>query len=139
MAALRATVSAFEVPARDPARLAVFYREVFGWEVKPLTWDGPTYFTIRTGPPVSPASKDVPGAIHGGLGEPAAVGADHPLLMVHISGSSLDDVLSSIETAGGIMHASPRPVGAFGRFASFRDPEGNLLGLWSQDARAGEG
>lgn len=132
MSALRATVSAFEIPARDPARLAAFYREVFDWEVRPLAWDGPAYFTIRTEAPVSPGSKDVPGAIHGGLGDPTAVGSNHPLLMIHVSGSSLEAVLSSIESAGGAPHEPPRPVGAFGRFASFRDPEGNLLGLWSQ-------
>ena len=28
---LRAAVSHFELPARDPARAAAFYREVFGW------------------------------------------------------------------------------------------------------------
>ena len=132
---LHATVSRFEIPARDPERLAAFYREVFGWQVDPLPWEGAAYFTIRTGPAPSPGRHDVPGAIHGGLGAPATIGADHPLLVIHVSGSSLEDLLHSIEAAGGTAEEAPRAVGTFGHFASFRDPQGNLLGLWSQAPR----
>ncbi len=33
--------------------------------------------------------------------------------------------------AGGEIVEPPRQVGKMGFFARFRDPEGNLLGLWS--------
>ena len=46
-APMRATVSHFEIPARDLERAARFYREVFGWRVEPLPWEGHPYFTIR--------------------------------------------------------------------------------------------
>ncbi len=132
MPALRATVSHFEIPARDPVRLAAFYREVFAWEAEAVSWAGSTYFKLRTEAPASPSPRDLPGAIQGGLGDPATIGAAHPLLMIHISGSPLTEVLASIEAAGGSIEAAPRAVGTFGHFASFRDPEGNLLGLWSK-------
>lgn len=131
MPSLRATVSHFEIPAHDPARLGAFYREVFGWQVEPLAWEGATYFKLRTEALPSPSPRDLPGAIHGGLADPATVGADHPLLVIHVSGASLEDLLRTVSEAGGSVVKPPRAVANFGQFATFRDPEGNLLGLWS--------
>ncbi|MEA2599135.1 MAG: uncharacterized protein QOF89_127 [Acidobacteriota bacterium] len=128
---MHATVSHFEIPARDLVRAARFYREVFGWQVEPLRWEGHPYFTIRgASGETSPSGKE---GIDGGIlpiqiGEKA--GADHPLLVIHIAGASLDDCLQRVVAAGGWLDQPPRPVGAFGFFARFRDSEGNLMGLW---------
>jgi uncharacterized protein len=124
---MQATVSHFEIPARDLVRAARFYREVFGWRVEPLRWEGHPYFTIRgASGEVSPSGKQ---GIDGGI-LPVESGADHPLLVIHVADASLDDCLQRIVAAGGFLDRPPHLVGSFGSFARFRDSEGNLMGLW---------
>ncbi|HEX9944301.1 MAG TPA: VOC family protein [Thermoanaerobaculia bacterium] len=120
---MRATVSHFEIPARDLERAARFYREVFGWRIEPLAWEGHPYFKVRG----SAGEGDREG-INGGL--MPADGLGHPLLVIHVSGADLEDCLERIVRAGGRIDLPAAPVGTMGRFARFRDPEGNLLGLW---------
>ncbi|HRC85461.1 MAG TPA: VOC family protein [Thermoanaerobaculia bacterium] len=130
---MRATVSHFEIPAFDPARAARFYRKVFGWRIEAVPWAGPGYYSVKTeGPEPAPAGAQT-GAIGGGIGRDDVVGSAHPLLVVHVSGASLMDCLLKINRAGGEIVEPPRQVGKAGSFARFRDPEGNLLGLWSPD------
>ena len=124
---MRATVSHFEIPARDIVRAARFYREVFGWKVEPLAWEGHPYFTVRgAGGEASPSGRE---GIDGGI-LPIDAGADHPLLVIHITEASLDDCLRRVVAAGGWLDRPAQPVGAMGFFARFRDSEGNLMGLW---------
>ena len=116
---MTATVSHFEIPARDLERAARFYREVFGWQVEPLPWEGHPYYKIR----------GVAGASLGGGIVPAGEGYEHPLLVIHVDGD-LATWIERIVEGGGTVEQPPTQVGEFGRFARFRDPEGNLLGLW---------
>lgn len=116
---MRATVSHFEIPARDLERAARFYREVFGWQVEPLPWEGHPYYKVR-----GAGSESLGGGI-----VPAGEGYDHPLLVIHVDGE-LAICMEKIVEAGGTVEQPPRPVGDFGRFARFRDSEGNLLGIW---------
>lgn len=122
---MRATVSHFEIPARDMERAADFYRKVFGWRIEPIPWTAP-YYKVRG------AAGEPPGreGIDGGL-LPAGGGIEHPLLVIHIAGATLEECLEEVVQAGGAVDLPPQPVGGMGRFARFRDPEGNLLGLWA--------
>ena len=122
---MRATVSHFEIPAHDLERAARFYSEVFNWRIDLASWTTP-YYKVRG------AAGEPPGreGIDGGL-LPAGGGVDHPLLVVHLSGASLEECLERIVEGGGSVDLAPESVGTMGRFARFRDPEGNLLGLWS--------
>jgi predicted enzyme related to lactoylglutathione lyase len=130
---MRATVSHFEIPARDPERTARFYREVFGWRIEPLAWEGPPYFRVRAaGPSASPQAGPPREGIDGGLTSGGDAG-DQPLLMIHITEATLEECLERIAGAGGTVDVPATPVGPageIGRFARFRDPEGNRLGLW---------
>jgi uncharacterized protein len=127
MRGVRATVSHFEIPAHNPERAACFYREVFGWSVEPLPWDRP-YFKVR-------GSAGAPGTgregIDGGITE-AGGALEHPLLMIHIEDEKLEKVLERIVEAGGRVDLPVTRVGEMGWWARFRDPEGNLLGLWQR-------
>lgn len=121
---MRATVSHFEIPARDLERAARFYREVFGWTVEPVAWGGHPYYKIR-----GSATEGRKEGIEGGL-LPIENSADHPLLVIHISGADLEDCLRKIVDAGGRIDLPAEDADGMGRFARFRDPEGNLMGLW---------
>lgn len=124
---MRATVSHFEIPAHDPERAARFYREAFGWSVEPLPWEHP-YFKVRGSAVASGEGRQ---GIDGGITESAGTeGLPHPLLMIHIEDASLDSVLERIAAAGGAIELPVTRVGEMGWWARFRDPEGNLLGLW---------
>jgi predicted enzyme related to lactoylglutathione lyase len=50
--------------------------------------------------------------------------------VVHLEEESLEDCLERIAAAGGRIDRAAAAVGEMGWFARFRDPEGNLLGLW---------
>jgi predicted enzyme related to lactoylglutathione lyase len=123
---MHATVSHFEIPARDLERAARFYRDVFGWSVEPLPWEGHPYYKVHGSAVPKEGGRE---GIDGGLTE-ASHGVEQPLLMIHLSGITLQDCLKKIEEAGGTIEMPATPVGGMGAWARFRDPEGNLLGLW---------
>lgn len=125
---MKATLSHFEIPARDLDRAARFYREVFGWQVEPLPWEGHPYCRIRG---VAGSGESTLG---GGI-VPAGGGYEHPLLVIHVDGE-LEAWIERIVERGGTVEQPPARVGDFGRFARFRDPEGNVLGLWGRQPRA---
>ena len=129
---MHATVSHFELPAQNVERAASFYRSVFGWRLEARAWGTDQYFTLRTPEPEAPSSSAVRGAIQGGIAPMARLGASSPLLMVHVSGTTLAVLSASIEAAGGTLEGESETVGEEGEFARFRDSEGNLLGLWLQ-------
>jgi len=52
--------------------------------------------------------------------------------MIDIEGEPLAAVLARVEAAGGTVLAAPAPVGSFGHYARFLDPDGNCFGLWSR-------
>ena len=133
---LRASIGHFEIPARDVEGVARFYREAFGWRVEPVDWPGGAYCKIRPGAKGEVASA----GIGGGLTTPEILGADRPLLVIHVAGGLLAAWLERLVAAGGSVASSPAPVGGFGVYARFRDPEGNLFGLWQgREDEAGTG
>ncbi len=127
---MRATVSHFEIPTRDIERAATFYRRVFGWRIEPRPWSEGDYCQVRTEEPHAPPASALRGAIQGGLAAATGLGCDQPLLVIHLSGGTLPDLLAEISAAGGTIEVAPQKVGETGEFARFRDTEGNLLGLW---------
>lgn len=126
---MRVVPGHFEIPARDPDRAARFYRRALGWCVERLEWEGEPYFKLRPG-------EEGPGAqsgglrTGGGLTTPDAAGVNHPVVVLHVEGGTLEECLAQVEAEGGTTDRPPRAVGTMGRYATFRDPEGNLLGLW---------
>jgi uncharacterized protein len=121
-----ATVSGFEIPTRDPERSVRFYHEVFDWSVEPVAWAGPPYYRVGTAIPKLGTARE---GIDGGLTAGGQAG-DQPLLVIHVADVSLEECLERIVAAGGAVEVPVTAVAEKGRFARFRDPEGNRLGLW---------
>lgn len=130
-----AWIGQIEIPAEDPERAAEFYRRVFGWRMERVEWAGPVY--LRWNPETS--SGAVPAPSPGvGLFPRSELGAEQPLVMIHVAGEGLEAVLGRVTIAGGAVVAQPQIIEAgpagqlrpLGEWARFRDPEGNLLGLW---------
>jgi len=106
-----------EMPASDIARSAEFYRRAFGWNIR-RRGDGSTAFDDAVG--------EVSGAWV--LGRPPSA---QPGLLFYIMVDSVAATLDAIVAAGG---AIVQPLGADAPeiTARFRDPGGNVIGLYQQ-------
>jgi predicted enzyme related to lactoylglutathione lyase len=106
-----------EMPATDVARSAEFYEKVFGWRIR-KRGDGATAFDDATG--------QVSGAFV--LGRPPS---GMPGLLVYIMVDRVEQTMEKINRAGGEIVQN---VGADAgeTTARFRDPGGNVLGLYQE-------
>jgi predicted enzyme related to lactoylglutathione lyase len=106
-----------EMPATDIALSAAFYGKVFGWNIR-KRGNGSTAF------------DDTTGQVSGSwiLGRPAA---SAPGLMVYIM---VDSVAATLEiiTANGCEVVQPIGADAPEITARFRDPGGNVIGLYQE-------
>ena len=108
-----------EMPATDIARSSDFYKRVFGWNIR-KRGDGSTSFDDTTG--------EVSGAWVRGRPPDTQVG-----LLVYIMVDSVAATLDAIVANGGEI---VQPIGADAPeiTARFRDPAGNVIGLYQQPA-----
>src|SRR5712691_3442918 len=108
-----------EIPATDIARSADFYRRVFGWHIR-QRGDGSTAF------------DDAVGEVSGTwvLGRPAS---SKPGLLVYIMVDSVAATIDAVVANGGEI---VQPIGADAPeiTARFRDPSGNVIGLYQNPA-----
>ena len=106
-----------EMPASDIARSAEFYKRVFGWHIR-QRGDGSTAF------------DDTSGQVSGTwiLKRPPAA---EPGLLVYVMVDSVAATLEAIVSNGGDI---VQPIGADAPeiTARFRDPGGNIIGLYQQ-------
>jgi hypothetical protein len=108
-----------EMPATDIARSADFYKKVFGWNIR-KRGDGTTAFDDTTG--------EVSGAWV--LGRPPA---SAPGLLFYIF---VDSVAAAVDAviANGCVIVQPIGADAPEITARFRDPAGNIIGLYQHPA-----
>ena len=106
-----------EIPATDIARSSEFYSRSFGWKIR-QRGDGKSAFDDTTG--------QVSGTWV--LGRPPAA---EPGLLVYIM---VDSVAATIETVVANGGEIVQPIGADAPeiTARFRDPAGNVLGLYQE-------
>jgi uncharacterized protein len=106
-----------EIPATDVQRSAEFYQKAFGWEIR-QRGDGSTAF------------DDTIGEVSGTwvLGRPAAT---TPGLLIYIMVDSVAETVDAVIANGGEI---AQPVGADAPeiTARFRDPAGNVIGLYQE-------
>lgn len=110
-----------QIPAIDVAASAAFYSEVFGWNVR-TRGDGATAFDDTTG--------EVSGAFVTGrppMGEPG------PLIYVMVDDA--EAACTAVAAAGGLI---VQQIGGDPgeTTARFRDPGGNVLGIYQEPAGA---
>jgi hypothetical protein len=108
-----------EIPATDVARSADFYNRVFGWTIR-TRGDGATAFDDSIG--------EVSGAWV--LGRPPAT---LPGFMIYVMVDSVEQTVEAVIANGGEI---VQPIGADAPeiTARFRDPAGNVVGLYQEPA-----
>jgi predicted enzyme related to lactoylglutathione lyase len=107
----------WEIGAKDAKRLQAFYAALFDWKIDA---DNPMeYGMVRTGGF---------GGIEGGI---MNAKGDETYLTIYVQVSDLQAYLDRAESLGGHAVLPPTPIPGVGSIAAFRDPEENLIGLFS--------
>jgi len=114
---LNGKICYLEMPANDPAESAAFYSKVFGWRIR-KRGDGATAFDDTTG--------EVSGAWV--LKRPPS---STPGLLFYVMVDSVEAAVKAVVAAGGVI-VQPLGVDAPEITARFRDPGGNIIGLYQQ-------
>jgi predicted enzyme related to lactoylglutathione lyase len=113
-------VSYLEIPAVDGQRSALFYEAVFGWQIRRR--DSGEY-----------SFEDGSGNLIGAWVADRVVPRE-PGLIPYIYVNRIDEVIQRIKAEGGEIVRVPYAEGNLW-VATFRDPAGNLLGIWQAGPR----
>jgi len=107
-----------ELPATDVARSAEFYGSLFGWKLR-TRGDGAVAF------------DDAGGYVSGAFVTRRAASTAPPGLLVYVMVDDIDKAVRAVEELGGEI---VQPVGADAPelTARFRDPGGNVMGLYEE-------
>lgn len=120
-----AAVTHFEIYAEEPAKLADFYRSLFGWQI--VQAPGIEYWRIQTG------AAD-PAGIGGGLLYRPIPGPRSWVHYVHVA--ALDATVAEVQRLGGSVLRPKAAVPKTAWYAVVADPEGNIFAVWQPDAGA---
>jgi predicted enzyme related to lactoylglutathione lyase len=125
----------FEVPADDEERARNFYSAVFGWgfQVLPPVME---YSLAMTTPMNDEGVPLEPGSINGGI---FRRGGDLKAPVITIDVPDIDAALEQIGQLGGETVRGRMEVPGSGWNAYFRDPEGNVMGLWQNAGTPAQG
>ncbi len=110
-----------EMPARDIAESAAFYERAFGWNIRERG-DGATSFDDTVGQVSGVWTTDLPPATEPGL-------------RVFIMVARIQDAIEAVVSAGGEI-ARPVDPASSEVWALFRDPGGNVLGIYQDPSLA---
>ena len=114
----------FEIPVDDPDRAERFYTNVFGWKFQ--RYEGaPSYYGMAT------TGDEQPG-INGALFQRSDIKETSLTMGV----PSIEDALRQIEENGGSVVQGKTPIPTMGWYATCKDSEGNIVGLFTDDPSA---
>lgn len=114
------SVSYLHIPASDVREAASFYQKVFGWNIHGPDTDRPGF-------------EDGTGHLGGAWVTNQKVSRE-PGLLPYIYVERIHETMEEIVASGGEVILAPYPEGNLW-VATFRDPAGNVMGLWQQRIR----
>jgi predicted enzyme related to lactoylglutathione lyase len=125
----------FEIPADDLDRARSFYGKVFGWQIDTMPMPGGGEYTGLTTTAVDETmTPKEPGAINGGMMKRDAT---TPFPVITIDVEDIDAALADIAASGGSTVTPRTAIPGMGAFGYFKDPEGNVMGLWETTSTGG--
>jgi uncharacterized glyoxalase superfamily protein PhnB/catechol 2,3-dioxygenase-like lactoylglutathione lyase family enzyme len=113
-------VTYLHLPATDVRLAAAFYRDVFGWSINCPDSDRPSF-------------DDASGLLSGAWISDHLPAAE-PGLLPYIYVADIEQTVALIVAHGGAILTEPYPEGLL-TVATFRDPAGNVIGLWHDTTR----
>lgn len=105
-----------ELSAKDRKALSKFYADVFGWELE--HYEDMNYTTFKAGDGV------------GGGFNPVTDENPAGTVLVYIGTDDVTASLNDVQKAGGTIIAPEMEIPNTGKFGIFRDPQGNVIGLY---------
>jgi uncharacterized protein len=112
-------ISYIRIPAPEVARSCAFYEAVFGWATSQHRESAS--FEDGTGDVIGHFMPDLPVSGEAGV-------------MPYVYVDSIDRTLEKLADHGGELLVSPYPEGDLW-VATFRDPAGNVIGVWQRGPR----
>lgn len=111
----------FEIPCDNPEKTMAFFKEVFGWSFQ--QFGSEEYWAVTTGDDKSPG-------INGGIMKKKD--PNQPITN-SIEVENMDQHIEKIKKAGGNIVVPKMPIPTLGWLAYFKDPDGNIHGLYQHD------
>ncbi len=105
-----------EIPAADQAAAAKFYQSLFGWKMNPIPDMNYTMWEAGEGP---------------GGGFPSTADMPAGQVTVYFDSEDIDADLKNVEKLGGSVVQPKTEIPGMGWFATFKDPTGNVLALFT--------
>jgi|SRR5579885_1820185 len=118
----------FEMPAKDKKRVCTFYSQAFGWNMQQLGPDMGNYVLAGTTETDANHMVVTPGAINGGFfdyKDDALNSAPHLVISV----DNLEESMEKVKNGGGKIAGELMDIPGIGRYVSFYDTEGNVVGM----------
>lgn len=118
----------FEIPCNDKEKTGEFYSSVFQWKMVPFS--DMNYIVCHTCE-VDEGNDNMPkevGVINGGLFNKGDGPVQAPSITINVD--SIDEKLGKVSSSGGEVVKEKSKVGDMGYIAYFKDPDGNVIGLW---------
>jgi hypothetical protein len=110
-------ISHIEIPSSDLVQTKDFFNKVFGWEFKPFG-NGYMLFNNHKG-------------IMVGIRQVHKVNSGDTTVF-HINVTDIDSTLNIIKSNGGSIFKEKSIIPAMGWYALFKDPQGNIIGLYQK-------
>lgn len=114
----------FEIPCNDPEKTMSFFKEAFNWTFQEFIPG--EYWSAVTG------EEGKPG-INGGIMKKKD--PNQPIAN-SIDVVNMDETIVKIEKAGGQIVVPKMPIPTVGWLAYFKDPDGNIHGIYQNDPSA---
>jgi predicted enzyme related to lactoylglutathione lyase len=122
---LMSTIVHFDLPADDIERAKKFYSGLLDWKFE--SYPGMQYTLITT------TNLDGTPGVGGGMGKRMD---PSQRIMNYFGVKSIDAAMNQVKSLGGSILTGKMAVPKMGYLANCRDPEGNMFGLWEEDAGA---
>ncbi len=117
-------ITHFEIPSDDPEETMEFYRSIFGWNFR--RFGNEDYWFAVTGDAANP-----------GINGAVLKKRDPQQPMVNsIRVDDLDAMAAKAEQAGAQVVVPKMPIAGMGWLCYFKDPAGNIHGMWQEDKEA---
>lgn len=118
-------VNHFEIPAENVAKAKEFYSKTFGWKM--MSVPNMDYTMVHTSETDEKGMSREIGVINGGM-MPRSDEIRYPVITITVE--DIDKAIKDIELHGGRVHVKKMPIPGMGISAYFKDPEGNVMGLF---------
>ncbi|MCD4658314.1 MAG: VOC family protein [Planctomycetes bacterium] len=112
----------WEIPAENPVELRKFYETMFNWKFEPSDITGDDYLMFSEGEK----------GVGGGIGKSTTPGS---VIMNYIMVDDIEAFENKIVELGGEIIKSKTPIPGYGFYCEFKDPQGNILGLFQNASK----